>query len=181
MSGKKFGNALFYIIGTCIIISISTVVAINIFADSKFFEKDLFSQQNQEAAIDSAQKAKEVETLKYKREFVPEDQVPKKTQKPKETPSAITSVGPIKVEIINQCDIETASEKLKTTLEAKGFIVSVNKYTGAKTATTKILERNDKGTAFQLQKALQLGKIIKDYKADSQYDLTLVLGLDYNP
>lgn len=190
MNGKLFSIMVFYIVGSFIILVFGFIILMNFSKDGRLFAHPVVAVEADTSGtkvteINQADNNDDdVKTLKYKRaadakgsgEDFGEDL-------PKTKKFSDTSTGgiKIKVEIVNYTGLKNIPEEIKTTLEAAGFEASIVNYKANKNEKTTLIERSNKKAGAEVQKVLNVGKILTEVDTKAKFDVTLIIGEDYKP
>jgi len=168
----KFG---FYGVGTFLLVFSSIIVGANFYKDSGVFDKAVVEVKKQpQKAVASASTPSNQKII-----VVPE---PVKKEPAKETP-AVSTVNNEKlvVEVINCTDKSGLAEDTRTMLEAKGYSVSAGNNIDSKQETSQIIIRKKGANTDVIRNMLKISVIKEELQTDSRFDVTIIIGSDFNP
>ncbi len=164
----------FYGIGTFLLFFSSIIVGANFYKDSGVFDKSVIEVKKQsETAKPSQNKKIIVDTDSEKK-------APKETAE--KTPSQSTVKNEkLAVEVINCTDISGLADAIRTMLEAKGHKVSAGNTFESTQGTSKILIRKKGVNADAISNSLKISVIKEELQPESRFDVTIIIGRDFNP
>ena len=164
----KFG---FYALGTFLLVFSSIIVGANFYKDSGVFDKATVEVKKQtpkvQVADSSSTKASSESTKK---------------QVAKETP-AVSTVNNEKlvVEVINCTDKSGLAEEIRTMLETKGYTVSAGNKIDSKQGTSQIIIRKKGVITDTIRNMLKIATVKEELQPDARFDVTIIIGSDFNP
>jgi len=169
---SKFLKIAFYAIGTFLLVFSSIIVGANFVKDSGVFDKSIVQVKKQP-------KVAQIVASPTKAVIVPE-QV--KKEPAKQTP-AVSTVNNEKlvVEVINYTDKSGLAEETRAMLEDKGYTVSAGNYVDSKQGTSKIIIRKKGVNTDVIRNILKISVIKEELQPDSRFDVTIIIGNDFNP
>ncbi len=167
--GKLFKYG-FYIIGTFLLFFSSIIVGFNFYNDSGVFDKAVVEVKKQpvEASTSTKKTVAAPESVKK----APTDRTP-----------AVSTVNNNKlvVEVINCTGKSGLAEDTRTMLEAKGYTVSAGNSIDSKQDTSQILIRKKGAKPDVIRNMLKISVIKEELQPDSRFDITIIIGSDFNP
>ncbi|PYG86939.1 LytR cell envelope-related transcriptional attenuator [Ruminiclostridium sufflavum DSM 19573] len=163
----------FYAIGTFLLFFSSIIVGANFYKDSGVFDKEVIEVKKQ---------AQEAESSSGKIIIDTEQKKETTKQSAEQTPSQ-SSVNNEKlvVEVINCTDKSGLAEEIRAMLEAKGYTVSAGNTFDSTQGTSKILIRKKGAKADVIRDSLKISIIKEELQPDSRFDITVIVGADFNP
>jgi len=171
---NKIIKFTFYGVGTFLLLFSSIIVGANFVRDSGVFDKEIVEvkkqSQNVQAATSSTPKKIIVDSDSSK--------VPAK-----DTPSVSTTTVNNKklvIEVINCTDKGGLAEDTRVMLEAQGYTVSAGT-DAEKQGTSKIIIRKKGVKTDVIKNVLKIMVEKEELQPDSRYDVTIILGSDFNP
>lgn len=164
----------FYAIGTFLLFFSSIIVGANFYKDSGVFDKSVIEVKKQSETANPSQNKKIILDTKSEKEAS------------KETAEQTPSKVPVKseklaVEVINCTDIKGLAEAIRTMLEAKGHKVSAGNTFDSTQGTSEILIRKKGVNADAISNALKISVIKEELQPESRFDVTIIIGSDFNP
>jgi hypothetical protein len=164
----KFG---FYAVGTFLLLFSSIIVGANFVKDSGVFDKKVVEVKKQPAKPAPASKTPGKIIVDTK----PVDEPSKDT-----APSTSTkNNGKTIIQVINCTGKQGLAGDVRSMLEAKGFEASAE--TGNPQAASKIIIRKKGAKTDTISSMLKISAVQEELQADSKYNITIILGNDYNP
>jgi len=166
----KFG---FYALGTFLLVFSSIIVGANFYKDSGVFDKAVVEVKKQPQKVAAS-------TSSNKKIII--DTEPVKKEPAKETP-AVSTVNNEKlvVEVINCTDKSGLAEDTRTMLEAKGYTVSAGNNIDSKQGTSQIIIRKKGANPDVIRNMLKISVIKEELQPASRFDVTVIIGSDFNP
>lgn len=168
----KFFKIAFYGIGTFLLVFSSIIVGANFTKDSGVFDKAIVEvkKQPQKAAASTSPTKIIIDTE------------PVKQEPAKETP-AVSTVNNEKlaVEVINYTDKSGLAEETRAMLEAKGYTVSAGNHIDSTQGTSKIIIRKKGANPDVIRNMLKISVIKEELQPKSRFDITVIIGSDFNP
>ncbi len=163
----------FYAVGTFLLFFSSIIVGANFYKDSGVFDKAVVEVKKQSQASQSQSNKKIiVDTDK--------DEASKETAE--KTPSQSTvNNEKLVIEVINCTDKSGLAEEIRTMLEAKGYKVSAGNSLDGTQGTSQILIRKKGVITDTIRNTLKISVIKEELQSDSRFDVTIILGSDFNP
>ncbi len=163
----------FYAVGTFLLFFSSIIVGANFYKDSGVFDKAVVEVKKQSQASQSQSNKKIiVDTDK--------DEASKETAE--KTPSQSTvNNEKLVIEVINCTDKSGLAEEIRTMLEAKGYKVSAGNSFDGTQGTSQILIRKKGVITDTIRNTLKISVIKEELQSDSRFDVTIILGSDFNP
>jgi hypothetical protein len=176
MEGKmsKFLKFGFYGIGTFLLVFSSIIVGANFYNDSGIFDKPVVEVKKQ------PQKATPSTSSENKKIIIETE--PVKKEPAKQTP-AVSTVNNAKlvVEVINCTDKSGLAEDTRTMLEAKGYTVSAGNNSDNKQGTSQIIIRKKGVNTEVIKNMLKISVIKEELQPKARFDVTIIIGSDFNP
>ncbi|HEY5584245.1 MAG TPA: LytR C-terminal domain-containing protein [Ruminiclostridium sp.] len=169
---SKFLKVAFYAIGTFLLVFSSVIVGANFVKDSGVFDKPIVQviKQPQKAPATASTPKVVIVTEPVKQEPV------------KQTPAASTvNNKKLVVEVINYTDKSGLAEETRAMLEAKGYTVSAGNYVDSKQGTSQIIIRKKGVNTDVIRNMLKISVIKEELQPDSRFDVTIIIGSDFNP
>jgi hypothetical protein len=174
MEGKmgKFLKFGFYAVGTFLLVFSSIIVGANFYNDSGVFDKP---------TVEVKKQAKKVQ-VEASSSTTAQSSQPVKEEPAKETP-AVSTVNNKKlvIEVINCTNKSGLAEDTRDMLEAKGYSVSAGNNFDSSQGTSKIIIRKKGVIADTIKDTLKISVVQEQLKEDSRFDVTIILGSDFNP
>lgn len=171
----KFFKVGFYAIGTFLLFFSSIIVGANFYKDSGVFDKTVIEVKKQSETAETSQNKKIIiDTDQSKKE------VSKETAEKTPSQSTVNNEKLI-VEVINCTDKSGLAEEIRTMLEAKGYTVSAGNTFDSTQGTSKILIRKKGANANVISSTLKISVIKEELEPDSRFDVTVIIGSDFNP
>lgn len=169
----KFG---FYAVGTFLLVFSSIIVGANFVKDSGVFDKAVVEVKKQPEKVEAAASTAPTKVI-IDTEPVKEEPTPAK-----ETP-AVSTVNNEKlvVEVINCTDKSGLAEETRTMLEAKGYTVSAGNNIDSKQGTSQIITRKKGVITDVISNMLKISVVKEELQPDSRFDVTIIIGSDFNP
>lgn len=168
---SKFLKFTFYAVGTFLLLFSSIIVGANFVKDSGVFDKKIVEVKKQPAkpAPASSTPGKIIVDTK------PVDEPAKDT-----APATTTKKsGKTVVQVINSTGKKGLAGDVRTMLEAQGFDASAE--TGNLQGSSQIIIRKKGVKAGTISSMLKISQVSEELQPDSKYDITVILGKDYNP
>ena len=169
---NKFVKFTFYAVGTFLLLFSSIIVGANFVRDSGVFDKEVVEvkKQSQQSAAESSTPKKIVVHSK-----------PTTKEPAKETVAESTvNNDKLIIEVINCTDKSGLAEDTRGMLEAKGYSVSAGTNSD-KQGTSKIIIRKKGVKTDTIKNVLRISVVEEQLQPDSRYDVTIILGSDFNP
>ncbi len=165
----------FYAVGTFLLFFSSIIVGANFYKDSGVFDKAVVEVKKQSQATQSQSNKKiVVDNAKDK------DEASKETAE--KTPSQSTvNNEKLVIEVIICTDKSGLAEEFRTMLEAKGYNVSAGNSFDGTQGTSQILIRKKGAITDTIRNTLKISVIKEELQPDSRFDVTIILGSDFNP
>ncbi len=172
---SKFIKIAFYTVGTFLLLFSSIIVGANFVRDSGVFEKEVVAVKKQ------PQKVQAPASTTPKKIII--DTEPEKEEKPaKQTPAESTVDNKkLVVEVINGTDQSGLAEDTREMLEAVGYSVSAGNSTTGIQETSQILIRKKGANVGVIKNTLKIFVVKEELQADSRFDVTVIIGSDFNP
>lgn len=171
----KFIKFAFYAIGTFLLVFSSIIVGANFTRDSGVFDKEVVEVKKQQP-----QKV-EAPVSTTPKKIIVESEPTKKEEPAKETvaPPTVDNKKLI-IEVINCTEKAGLAEDTRGMLEAQGFKVSAG--TNAdKQGTSQIIIRKKGVLPDVIKNVLKISVVKEEFQPKSRYDVTIILGSDFNP
>lgn len=163
----------FYAVGTFLLLFSSIIVGANFVRDSGVFDKEIVEVKKQ------PQKEQASESSTPKKIIV--DSEPVKKEPAKETAAQSTvNNKKLVIEVINCTDKSGLAEDTRTMLEARGFTVSAGT-NSEKQGTSQIIIRKKGVNTDVIKNTLKISVIKEELQPESRFDVTIILGSDFNP
>ncbi len=170
---SKFLKIGFYAIGTFLLVFSSIIVGANFYKDSGVFDK---------AVVEVKKQPQKVEASASSNKKIIVEPEPVKKEPAKQTPAASTvNNDKLIVEVINCTDKNGLAEETRAMLETKGYTVSAGNNIDSKQGTSKIIIRKKGAKADVIRNMLKISVVKEELQPDSRFDVTVILGSDYNP
>lgn len=170
---SKFLKIGFYAVGTFLLVFSSIIVGANFYKDSGVFDK---------AVVEVKKQPKKAEASASSNKKIIVESEPVKKEPAKETPAASTvNNDKLIVEVINCTDKSGLAEETRAMLETKGYTVSAGNSIDSKQGTSKIIIRKKGAKADVIRNMLKISVVKEELQPDSRFDVTVILGSDYNP
>jgi len=168
----KFVRFTFYIVGTFLLLFSSIIVGANFVRDSGVFDKEVVEvkKQSPQAAAESSTPKKVVVESKPVKKEPAKDSVAEST----------VNNDKLIIEVLNCTDKSGLAEDTRGMLEAKGYSVSAGT-NSEKQGTSKIIIRKKGVKTDIIEKVLKISVVEEQLQPDSRYDVTIILGSDFNP
>ncbi len=165
----KFIKFVFYAVGTFLLLFSSIIVGANFYKDSGVFDK------------------KVVEVKKQPVKPSPSSKTPGKIivdSKPvegsaKDTAGSTKKSGKTTVQVVNCTGKNGLAGEVKTMLEGQGFEASAE--TGKIQSASQIIVRKEGIKSGTISNMLKISKVTQEIQAEPYFDITIILGNDYNP
>ncbi|QNU65867.1 LytR C-terminal domain-containing protein [Ruminiclostridium herbifermentans] len=169
----KFLKIGFYALGTFLLFFSSIIVGANFYKDSGVFDKAVVEVKKQNTQSQSNNKII-VDKEKDKGEA---------SKEPAEKTPAQSTVNNEKlvIEVINCTDKSGLAEEIRTMLESKGYKVSAGISLDGTRGTSQILIRKKGVIADTIRNTLKISIIKEELQPESRFDVTIILGNDFNP
>ena len=164
----------FYAIGTFLLFFSSIIVGANFYKDSGVFDKTIIEVKKQSETANASKNKKIILDAEKEKE------VSKETAEQTPSQSTVNSAK-LAVEVINCTDIRGLAEEVRTMLEAKGHKVSAGNTFDSTQGTSKILIRKKGVNADAISNSLKISVIKEELQLDSRFDVTIIIGSDFNP
>lgn len=170
----KFFKIVFYAVGTFLLFFSSIIVGANFYKDSGVFDKAVVEvkKQSQVAADSTVNKIIVESSQKQEPSKDTAQQIPSK--------STVNNEKLI-VEVINCTDKSGLAEDVRKMLEAKGYTVSAGNTFDDTQGTSKIIIRKKGAIADTIKNALRIPVVKEEIQPDSRFDVTVIIGSDFNP
>ncbi|ACL75719.1 LytR C-terminal domain-containing protein [Ruminiclostridium cellulolyticum] len=162
----KLIKFLFYAVGTFLLLFSSIIVGANFYKDSGVFDKKVVEVKKQPV--------KPAPTSKAPGKIIVDTKEPAK-----DTSETTKKSGKITVQVINCTGINGLAGEVKAMLEAQGFEASAE--TGNIQSTSQLILRKKGVKVSTISSMLKISQIIENIQAEPKYDITVMLGNDYNP
>jgi hypothetical protein len=171
---SKFMKFAFYAIGTFLLLFSSIIVGANFTRDSGVFDKEVVEVKKQPQKVQTAESS-------TPKKIVVDSEPTKKNEPAKETVAQSTVDNKkLVIEVINCTDQNGLAEDTRGMLEAQGFKVSAG--TNAdKQGTSQIIIRKKGVVPDVIKNVLKISVVKEELQPDSRYDVTIILGSDFNP
>ncbi|WP_024831568.1 LytR C-terminal domain-containing protein [Ruminiclostridium josui] len=165
----KFIKFVFYAVGTFLLLFSSIIVGVNFYKDSGVFDK------------------KVVEVKKQPVNSTPASKTPGKIvvdSKPvegsaKDSAETTKKSGKTRVQVVNCTGKNGLAGEVKTMLVAQGFEATAE--TGNIQSTSQIIVRKKGIKTGAISNMLKISKVSEEIQAEPYFDITIILGNDYNP
>jgi hypothetical protein len=169
---KKFMKFAFYGVGTFLLVFSSIIIGFNFVKDSGLFDKSMVQVLKQDT------QKKEVSQAS----IAPKDNTPAKQSTPKKAQSAeSTKSKKLSIEVINCTDKKGLAEEIRAMLETKGYDVSAGNHLDSSQGTSMIVERKEGANGDIFKDILKIPTVKQELQPDSRFDITILLGKDFNP
>ncbi|MHB8064664.1 MAG: LytR C-terminal domain-containing protein [Ruminiclostridium sp.] len=170
---SKFLKIGFYVVGTFLLFFSSIIVGANFYKDSGVFDK---------AVVEVKKQPQKVEASASTNKKIIVDPEPVIKEPAKETP-AVSTVNNEKliVEVINCTDKSGLAEETREMLETKGYTVSAGNNIDSKQGTSQIIIRKKGVNTDVIKKMLKISVIKEELQPNSRFDVTIIIGSDFNP
>jgi hypothetical protein len=183
---KKFGfGAVFYTVGTIILLSITVIVAINFTHDSRLLGKTVMAQADNtsKTQANSGSATDSNGTFKYDKNYGNSgNNSGNNSVKPKDNSNnGQNKQNPLRVEIINCSSERNLGQQIKGLLQANGVEVVLISNSSERRKNTSIIVRSDKSFGGTIQGIIKTGEIVTMLDAASKIDATIKLGEDLLP
>lgn len=163
----------FYAVGTFLLFFSSIIVGANFYKDSGVFDKAVVEVKKQNTQSQSNKKIiadNEKDKEKASKEAA------------EKTPSQSTvNNEKLVIEVINCTDKNGLAEEIRTMLEAKGYNVSAGNSFNGTQGTSKILIRKKGAITDTIRNTLKISVIKEELQPESRFDVTIIIGSDFNP
>lgn len=171
----KFIKIGFYAVGTFLLLFSSIIVGANFVRDSGVFDKEVVAVKKQPQKV-------QAEASKTPTKIII-DTKPVEEEKPaKETPAKSTvNNEKLVVEVINCTDKSGLAEETREMLEALGYSVSAGNSTTGLQGTSQILIRKKGAIPDTIKNTLKISVVKEELQPDSRFDVTVIIGSDFNP
>jgi hypothetical protein len=165
----------FYAVGTFLLFFSSIIVGANFYKDSGVFDKAVVEVKKQSQTTQSQSNKKIIlDNEKDKGEASKETA--------EKTPSQSTvNNEKLVVEVINCTDKSGLAEEIRKMLEAKGYNVSAGNSFDGTQGTSQILIRKKGAITDTIKNTLRISVIKEELQTESRFDVTIILGSDFNP
>jgi hypothetical protein len=168
-------RGIFYVIGTCLLLFSSIVVGANFYKDSGVFDKAVVEVKKQPAP--NTAEASPSTNKKIIVDTQPVDNEPAKETAAQSTVAQSTvNNDKLVIEVINCTGKKGLAEDTRTMLEAKGFTVSAE--SGKVQGKSKIILRVKDAA---IKSTLKISAVEEQLKPKSRFDVTIIIGSDFNP
>ena len=165
----KFTKFVFYAVGTFLLLFSSIIVGANFYKDSGVFDKKVVEVKKQPVKPAPASKTPGKIIVDTK---PVEDSA-------KDTAETTKKSGKTTVQVINCTGKKGLAGEVKTMLIAQEFEASAE--TGNIQSTSQIIVRKKGVKASTIGSMLRISKVTENIQAEPKYDITIILGNDYNP
>ncbi len=167
----------FYALGTFLLFFSSIIVGANFYKDSGVFDK---------AVVEVKKQSQATQTQSNKKIIVDNEKDKGKDKASEEPAEKTPSQSTVKneklvVEIINCTDKSGLAEEIRTMLEAKGYNVSAGNSFDGTEGTSQILIRKKGAITDTIKNTLRISVIKEELQPESRFDVTIILGSDFNP
>lgn len=173
----KFLRIAFYTVGTFLLLFSSIIVGANFAKDSGVFEKEVVEVKKQP---EKAQAAESTTPKKIIVDSEPVEKEPVKQSAPSTAPSTVNN-DKLVVEIINCTDKSELAEDARGMLEDKGYSVSAANNPDSSQGTSQIIIRKKGAKPDAIKEVLKIQVVKEELQPDSRYDVTIIIGSDFNP
>lgn len=165
----------FYAVGTFLLFFSSIIVGANFYKDSGVFDKAVIEVKKQAQATQSQSNKKIIIDNE-------KDKGGASKETAEKTPSQSTvNNEKLVIEVINCTDKSGLAQEIRTMLEAKGYSVSAGNSFDGTQGTSKILIRRKGVITDTIKNTLKISVIKEELQPDSRFDVTIILGSDFNP
>jgi len=171
---SKILKFAFYGIGTFLLVFSSIIVGTNFVKDSGVFEKAAVEVKKQ------PQKVQAAASSSTKKVIIDTEPVIKEPAK--ETPAASTvNNEKLVIEVINCTEKNGLAEDTRAMLEAKGYTVSAGNNIDSKQGTSQIIIRKKGVNTAVISNMLRISVVKEELQPDGRFDVTIIIGSDFNP
>lgn len=172
---SKFVRFAFYAVGTFLLLFSSIIVGANFVRDSGVFDKEVVEVKKQpqpeQTAESKAPKKIVIDSEPVKKEPV--------KQAPAEASSTVDNKKLI-IEVINCTEKNGLAEDTREMLEAQGYTVSAGTNSEIQ-GTSQIIIRKKGVNTDVIKGVLKIGAEKEELQPNSRFDVTIILGSDFNP
>ncbi len=172
---NKFLKIGFYVVGTFLLLFSSIIVGANFVRDSGVFDKPVVEVKKQPQKVQTAASSSTKDT----KATTPTKKDPEPA---KETP-AVSTVNNEKliIEVINCTDKSGLAEETRGMLEAQGYKVSAATQTDSTQGTSQIIIRKAGAKTDAISDMLKISVVKEELQPESRFDITIIIGSDFNP
>ncbi len=170
---SKFIKIAFYAVGTFLLLFSSIIVGANFTRDSGVFDKEIVEVKKQ------PQKEQAAESSTPKKIIVDTEPVTKEPAKETAAQSTVNNKKLV-IEVINCTDKSGLAEDTREMLEARGFTVSAGTNSD-KQGTSQIIIRKKGVNTEVIKNTLKISVVKEELQPESRFDVTIILGSDFNP
>lgn len=166
---NKFLKFIFYAVGTFLLLFSSIIVGANFYKDSGVFDKKVVEVKKQPV--------KPAPASKTPGKIIIDSKPVEETTKDKA--ETTKKSGKTTVLVLNCTGKKGLAGEVKSMLVAQGFEASAE--TGKIQNASQIIVRKKGVKAGAISNMLKISKVSEEIQAEPNYDITIVLGNDYNP
>ena len=166
---SKFIKFVFYAVGTFLLLFSSIIVGANFYKDSGVFDKKVVEVKKQPV--------KPAPASKTPGKIIVDSQPIEDSAK--DTAETTKKSGKTTVQVINCTGKKGLAGEVKTMLVAQGFEASAE--TGKIQSTSQIIVRKKGIKTGAISNMLKISKVSEEIQAEPNFDITIILGNDYNP
>ncbi len=171
----KFIRIAFYTVGTFLLLFSSIIVGANFVRDSGVFDKEVVAVKKQPEKVQAAASTTPQKII------VESEPVEKEPVKQSDTSTTAARSEKLAVEVINCTDNGNLAEDTRGMLEARGFSVSIADDPDKSQGTSRIIIRKKGVSASVIKNVLKIQVVKEELQPDSRFDVTVVIGSDFNP
>lgn len=170
---NKFIKIAFYAVGTFLLLFSSIIVGANFARDSGVFDKEVVEVKKQPQKVQAA-------TSSTPKKIIV-DSEPDVEEPAKET-AAVSTVNNKKlvIEVINCTGKDGLAEDTRGMLESRGYTVSAGSNSETQ-GTSQIIIRKKGVKTDVIKSTLRISVVKEELQPDSRFDVTIILGSDFNP
>ncbi|EMS69716.1 LytR C-terminal domain-containing protein [Ruminiclostridium cellobioparum] len=171
---SKFMKIAFYTIGTFLLLFSSIIVGANFTRDSGVFDKEVVEVKKQTPKEQSSESS-------APKKIIVDSESTKKSEPSKDTVAQSTVDNKkLIIEVLNCTDKNGLAEDTRGMLEAQGYKVSAGT-NAEKQGTSQIIIRKKGVIPDVIKDVLKISVVKEELQPDSRYDVTIILGSDFNP
>lgn len=168
---SNFLKYTFYAIGTFLLLFSSIIVGANFIRDSGVFEKSSIEVKKQPQHEQS-------EASKTQNKVVIKDETTKSTAP---ATTSVVNKAKLVIEVINYTSKTGLAEDVRTMLENQGYSVSAGNKLDNNQGTSKIIIRKKGANTDKISSMLKISVIKEELQPESRFDVTVIIGSDFNP
>lgn len=170
----KFFKVGFYVVGTFLLLFSSIIVGANFVRDSGVFDKPVVEVKKQTPTAQATAKPKAT---------TPPKKAAEQSEPAKQTPATETTVKNkiLNIEVINCTDRDSLAEEARNMLETKGYQVSAANNPDPAQGTSQIIIRKKGVNTDTISNMFKISVVKEELQPDSRFDVTVIIGSDFNP